>query len=154
MSSNLDTLSGTISQEGSLSGGLSSSGELSGGVQLPYTIADYEQLTNLPEVNDITLIGNKTSEDLNIVACKTSAEWAQLTTLQSVKGEIYIYSDAGEDADGNPAPKIKIGDGNAYVVDLPFVDADAHDIRITDAMIASWNDKVSVRVAGDQLIFY
>lgn len=113
---------------------------------------NYENLINLPEVNGETLIGDKSSEDLHIVAVKTSAEWAELTTLVSVKGEVYVYSDAGQDADGNPIPKVKIGDGFAYVVDLPF--AAATDLRITDEDITNWNNKVSIRVDDGILIFY
>ena len=33
-----------------------------------YTENDYEKLANLPSINGVTLIGNKTSEDLNIAA--------------------------------------------------------------------------------------
>lgn len=113
---------------------------------------NYENLINLPEVNGETLIGDKSSEDLHIVAVKTSAEWSELTTLQSRQGEIYVYSDGAEDAEGNPIPMIKIGDGNAYVVDLPF--STATDIRITDEDIQNWNNKVSVRADGETLIFY
>ena len=137
-----------------ISGTVNALGQISGGVTraaIAYE-KNYEILDNLPQVNDEELIGNKTSEDLHIVACKTSAEWAELITLQSRKGEVYVYSDAAEDENGEPLPMVKIGDGNAFVVDLPFVTA--VDFRITQEDIDNWNGKVSVRLEGENLIFY
>lgn len=137
-----------------ISGTVNALGQISGGVnraKIAYE-KDYELLDNKPQVNDEELIGNKTSEDLHIVACKTSAEWAELITLQSRKGEVYVYSDAAEDENGEPLPMVKIGDGNAFVVDLPFVTA--VDFRITQEDIDNWNGKVSVRLEGENLIFY
>ena len=147
-------MSDIIANKGSISGEIEKGKALHAGEVSRNTggTHNYENLINLPEVNGETLIGDKSSEDLHIVAVKTSAEWALLTTLQSKQGEIYVYSDGAEDTEGNPIPMIKIGDGNAYVVDLPF--ATATDIRITDEDIQNWNDKVSVRADGETLIFY
>ena len=142
-------------QYGQLIGGVVSSiGQIGGNVDRAATSYEknYEVLDNKPQINDEELIGNKTAEDLHIVACKSSAEWAELITLLSRKGEVYIYTDAAEDEDGNPLPMVKIGDGNAYVVDLPF--ATAIDFRITQDDIDNWNGKVSVRLDGENLIFY
>lgn len=113
---------------------------------------DYDKLKNHPLVNNIELKGNKTSEDLNIVAVKTTEEWSHVTGIVSKKGEIYVYSDYSQDAQGNNIPGFKIGDGNAYIVDLPF--ATLPDMRISPDDIARWNNKVSVRLEGDRLIFY
>lgn len=140
---NNQRLYGSVSPKGQISGGIAMS---TGGTD------DYNRLRNLPQVNDEEVIGNKSSEDLHIVSCHTTEEWAALTHIVSRKGEIYIYSDATEDAQGNPVPMVKIGDGNAYVVDLPF--SSAVDMRITQADIDNWNGKVSVRIEGDRLIFY
>lgn len=114
--------------------------------------SDYEKLKNLPSINDIVLKGNKNSEDLHIVAVKTTEEWQQITTIVSKKGEIYVYSDYMQDEQGNNIPGFKIGDGNAYIIDLPF--ATLPDLRISADDIANWNNKVSVRIEGDRLIFY
>ena len=137
-----------------ISGSVNALGQISGGVDRAAVSYEknYEILDNKPQVTDEELIGNKTSEDLHIVACKTSAEWAELITLQSRKGEVYIYTDAAEDDEGNPLPMVKIGDGNAFVVDLPFTTA--VDFRITQEDIDNWNGKVSVRLEGENLIFY
>jgi len=147
-------MSDIIANKGSISGEIEKGKALHAGEVARNTggTHNYENLINLPEVNGETLIGDKSSEDLHIVAVKTSAEWEELTTLQSRQGEIYVYSDGAEDTEGNPIPMIKIGDGNAYVVDLPF--ATATDIRITDEDIQNWNNKVSVRADGETLIFY
>lgn len=147
-------IDGSISSTGHLDGSVGGHGLLEGGVNAGGSgTSDYRNLIHKPIVNGETLVGEMDSEDLHIVACKTTAEWAELNTLQSIEGEIYIYSDGGgTDDQGHGIPKMKVGDGNAYVVDLPF--SDSTDSRITNEMIAAWNDKVSVRVAGDQLIFY
>lgn len=128
--------------------------QIGGGIDKAATSYEknYEILDNKPQINGVELIGDKDSEDLHIVSCHTTAEWAALTHIVSRQGEIYIYSDATEDAQGNPVPMVKIGDGNAYVVDLPF--SSAVDMRITQADIDNWNGKVSVRIEGDRLIFY
>lgn len=146
---------GKLVNENEISGSISPIGQIGGTLDkaaVSYE-KDYEKLINKPSVNGVELIRDKTSEDLHIVACKTSAEWAQLTSLVSMPGEIYVYSDGGgTDHQGKPIPKIKIGDGNAYVVDLPF--SASLDMRITDQDIANWNNKVAVRIEGDRLIFY
>ena len=159
-------MSDVIANRGSISGSIVSRGEVNGGEinnsgrslhggnvsRNAGGTYEYPVLRNKPQINGEELTGDKSSEELHIVACKTSAEWAELITLQSRVGEIYVYSDGGEDAEGNPIPAIKIGDGNAYVVDLPF--ATGVDMRITDEDIENWNNKVAVRIEGDRLIFY
>ena len=143
-------------QYGQIVGGFESTQKLSGDVvplkQIGGGVDKAAAAYHEAYINGVELIGNKTSDDLHIVACKTSAEWAALTTLVSMPGEVYVYSDGGTDAQGNPIPMIKVGDGNAYVVDLPFTTA--IDFRITQADIDNWNGKVSVRIEGDRLIFY
>ena len=56
-----------------------------------------------------------------LVQYDTTANWATKTTLVSKKGTIYVYSDH-DTVDGHYVPGIKIGDGLAFVVDLPFLD--------------------------------
>lgn len=140
--------------DGEVDGNIDPEIEITGDAEIPASVYehDYSKLDNKPTINDETVEGDLTSEDLHIVAVKTTAEWAELPQIQSRVGEIYIYSDHSTDGEGHNIPGIKIGDGNAYVVDLPF--ATGTDIRITDADIANWNGKVSVRVEGEKLIFY
>ena len=78
----------------------------------------------------------------------TKANWDKQTTLVSQANTFYIYSDAYQDSQGNDVPGVKIGDGNAYVVDLPFIgklyDEHLADTvkHITAAERAAWNNKV------------
>ena len=48
----------------------------------------------------------------------TTTNWAAAVNFKPLKGEIVIYSDAGE----NSTPRFKIGDGETLVSALPFVD--------------------------------
>ena len=145
---------GDFANKNKLSGSVVPLGQIGGNIDRAAVAYEknYRILDNKPSINGEELLDNKTSEDLHIVACKTTAEWEQLTTLVSVLGEVYVYTDGGEDPEGNPIPKIKIGDGLAYVVDLPFIAGT--DLQITQADIDNWNNKVAVRADGENLIFY
>ena len=54
----------------------------------------------------------------------TSEFWKSQTTYIPRKGEIVIYTDYGQDEKGNNIPNFKVGDGNAYVMDLHFAGCD------------------------------
>lgn len=63
------TISGSLSTTGTLAGGISSPPTLSGGLTLPTMIeraSDYEELQNLPQIEGVTLIGNKTFTQLHM----------------------------------------------------------------------------------------
>lgn len=159
-------MSDIIANKGSISGQVDSVGEISGGIvtrsggvasgevsRNTGGTHDYEQLNNLPYLNGEEIIGHKDLEDYKIVVCKTTDEWALLTDLVSDKGTVYVYTDYKPiGTSGDYQPGIKIGDGLAYVVDLPFVTAE--DARITAEDIERWNNKVAVRADGENLIFY
>ena len=106
----------------------------------------------------------------------TTAHWDAATTFIPLKGEVIVYSDYATETVGGQTVKIpnfKVGDGLAYVVDLPFVGDDlretltAHLIdtsaHITAAERAFWNTKVrcyigtetqgGTRVENGELIF-
>lgn len=58
-----------------------------------------------------------------VVYCNTKEYWSKQTTFVPPKGAIVIYSDystVGEDRNEKDVPNFKVGDGNAFVVDLPF----------------------------------
>ena len=90
----------------------------------------------------------------------TTANWNAQTTLVSEANTIYIYTDHGTSSEGYDIAGIKVGDGLAYVVDLPFIDeavtehiADSN-IHVTPAEKAFWNNKVRCYFTGEeQLIF-
>lgn len=73
----------------------------------------------------------------------STATWNSKPKTLSKAGFIYIYSDY---RDGKPA--IKIGDGKAYLIDLPFIDDDFVEhinnnvIHITQEERDNWNNKV------------
>lgn len=58
----------------------------------------------------------------------TTENWNQKKDFIPMRGEIIIYTDYGhmDDGFGNiiNVPGIKIGDGNAYLIDMPFVGDD------------------------------
>lgn len=90
----------------------------------------------------------------------TTAEWNAQSQLQSETGKVYVYTDHRIDSQGNRIAGIKMGDGNAYLIDLPFQDEAIYEhiedstIHITAAERAFWNDKVRCYYSsGDNLIF-
>lgn len=86
----------------------------------------------------------------NIVA-KTKAEWATESALISQHGWVYIYTDYRQEGDYN-IPAIKIGDGHAYVIDLPFFTT-----GVTEADRSRWDNKVSAKISSsdnENLVLY
>lgn len=106
----------------------------------------------------------------------TTENWNNAVGFIPLKGEIIIYSDYdSEEVDGKTVyiPNMKIGDGKAYCIDLPFIptsDKDAlmahiqnTDVHTTAQEKEFWNNKVrcyvetveqdGTLVDGDNLIF-
>ena len=93
------------------------------------------------------------------VISKTTAEWNAQPTTVSKKNYLYVYTDHQTKVDESGKtiyiPGIKIGDGLAYVIDLPFIDvlysehiADA-SIHVTEAEKEFWNNKVAAYYVVD-----
>lgn len=87
----------------------------------------------------------------------TTAYWNSRRDFIPENGEPIIYSDyAHETIDGQEVdiPNIKIGDGLAYLIDLPFIEDDLRKIvdehisddiiHITEQERLFWNNKVRV----------
>lgn len=147
---------------GSLKGSLNS-GSLSGDISVPLQSAttDYNALLNKPSINGVELSGNKTSQDLFIVSENTTSGWNSMPSYIPKRGEICIYTDYAtiQDDMGNDivCPGIKVGDGNAYLIDMPFVGAEIryeilqrlklHEenttVHITQAEREFWNNKLN-----------
>lgn len=85
----------------------------------------------------------------------TTAHWNAATTFIPLKGEVIVYSDyATETVNGVlvDIPNFKVGDGLAYVPDLPFVGDDLRETlsahllntaaHITPEERIFWNSKV------------
>ena len=101
----------------------------------------------------------------------TTENWNSKLSYIPLRGDVIIYSDNGQITDqyGETinVPGVKIGDGNAYLIDLPFVGADiryqiltelrTHTnnamIHITDAERQFWNNKLNCTVNNCNLIF-
>lgn len=116
--------------------------------------------------SDEHLVSVQTLQDyLNIhldqqVLFNTTAGWNAQTSLVSDANTLYVYTDHTTDSNNNNVAGIKAGDGLAYVVDLPFIDAVATEhiadntIHITSAERTAWNNKVRCYYAGtENLVF-
>ncbi len=86
----------------------------------------------------------------------TTENWNAQNTLVSDEGSYYVYSDYCT-VDGITYPNIKVGDGKAYVVDLPFVAVNQAElaahvnnnvIHITATERNFWNNKVTSYVSA------
>lgn len=87
------------------------------------------------------------------IISNTTEAWNSNPRLTSVKDIIYVYTDY-KIVNGQPIPGIKVGDGLAFVVDLPFVSTGPD---ITQEQIDFWNDKCSVMIDPEDpehAIFY
>jgi hypothetical protein len=62
-------------------------------------------------------------QGLDSIRVDTTASWSTQTSYVPPKGQLIIYLD-GNTVDDVTYPKFKVGDGNAYVVDLPFTEGD------------------------------
>lgn len=81
----------------------------------------------------------------------TTENWNRQSNLISKKGSFYIYTDYYK-KDNLDIPGLKIGDGKAYLIDLPFINPDlssynSHiankDIHTSAAEKAVWNNKIT-----------
>ena len=84
----------------------------------------------------------------SIARSGTTAYWTENMMFVPRRGEIIIYTDHGtiEDEFGNTinVPGIKIGDGAAYVVDLPFAGDDVRYQILTELRLHSGNTQIHV----------
>lgn len=132
--------------------------ELTSATPIVAGTSNYERLKNLPQINGVTLIGNKTPADLHLVSENTSAGWDAEKLYVPKAGEICVFSDTG---------KIKIGDGVVPVVDLPYISQSDYDavmdelhehtqnyqIHVSPEDRERWNNKLNYEIVGGELIF-
>lgn len=89
------------------------------------------------------------------MAAKTKAQWDSDPTLMSKEGYVYIYLDAYHDDEGNALAAIKVGDGQAYIIDLPYIDEELYEhihdsaIHVNEGEREFWNNKVRCFVSQD-----
>lgn len=132
---------------------------------------NYNNLRNKPSISGVILQGNLTLQDLNgaPVYFDTTNNWNTYSGLISEKNAVYVYTDYKQVSIGNNVkliPGIKIGDGSAYLIDLPFItDSNTQTIanHIADTQIHTnsvekgyWNNKVTCNIDqedSENLIF-
>lgn len=101
----------------------------------------------------------------------TTENWNTKTEFVPMRGEIIIYTDHATIKDDFGidinVPGVKIGDGNAYLIDLPFVGDEVryqllmelrrHEenpvIHVTQGDRDFWNAKLNYIIDGKTLVF-
>lgn len=81
----------------------------------------------------------------------TTEHWNSQPGLVGKKSHIYVYSDFAEtEIDGEivSVPNIKIGDGNAFLIDNPFITASVEDLMKMHI------DDSSVHISADERDFW
>ena len=105
--------------------------------------------------------------DRTAIHYDTTEAWNSMTPYVGLEGHIYIYSDytTRDNGDGTTTtiPALKVGDGQTYLIDLPFTfvgDAQAFVNHMAEASIHvstsdrnSWDAKVIPHVSDDVLYF-
>jgi hypothetical protein len=92
----------------------------------------------------------------------TTEHWNAARTFIPLRGEIIIYTDHGQIDDGYGnminVPGIKIGDGSAYLIDLPFVGAEERYVILQELRqhTSDWSIHVSTedRMRWDNKLNY
>lgn len=83
------------------------------------------------------------------VYIRTTQEWNQNPNFIGQPGVLYVYSDyiektishQGEPLKTQLIPGIKVGDGQAYLIDAPFIND--RNFYISDSDRAKWDNKIS-----------
>lgn len=127
---------------------------------------DYSTLRHKPKINSVTIDGNVSLAELGLrgIYYDTKENWDAQPSLVSEEGAVYIYSNYQTiyDEVGNPTfiAGLKIGDGSAYLIDMPFVTEamtgallehiSNTDVHVTAAEKEFWNNKVSSYIDAQQ----
>lgn len=81
------------------------------------------------------------------VQFNTTAGWNGDAALVAEENTLYVYTDHRQDGNGRNVPGFKVGDGNSYLIDMPFSDdlftshINDTNIHITSAERTFWNNK-------------
>lgn len=105
-----------------------------------------------------SFISNNTSDNIKI---NTTAAWDSDISYIPPNGMLIIYSD-GTIKDGVSYPRFKVGDGNAYLIDLPFVSGDLENeisshigdlsIHVSTDEKKKWNSHVSASYGDNETL--
>ena len=131
-------------------------------------VNDYAELLNKPSINGTTLVGDVALSSLGLLAGQqlSTADWSVRTDYIPSAGEICIYTDyktiTDEQGNTKNVAGIKVGDGLAYVVDLPFVTSEVEStltehindtIRHVNSLErATWNSKLGIAGVDDETL--
>lgn len=93
---------------------------------------------------------------------QTTEQWNSTPSTISEAGALYIWADYKQNEQGEDIPGIKVGDGKAYIIDLPFID-DIYAQHIANEIIHvtqedrdRWDNKVTCFIStldNENLIF-
>lgn len=137
---------------------------------MAYQVEDLTRLKHLLELGErILTITDAHNERITAlenaeggILFGTTAEWQAKPTFIPAAGTIVIYTDYANLNDKD-VPNFKVGDGNAYLVDLPFSQDDLRAVvaahiadntrHLTPEDRTKIEDSVSVEVSGNNLIF-
>ena len=100
------------------------------------------------------------------ILMNTTEYWSSRTDFIPGRGTLVVYTDRFRTEDGQDIPGLKIGDGDAYLVDLPFAGGDMDPVlarqleehladsaaHVSTADRARWNSKLNCGVDGTTLI--
>lgn len=100
--------------------------------------------------NDLATKAN-INPDVATIEFHTTEEWKAFNSTISTKNKFYIYTDHRENS-----PGVKVGDGTAYVGDLPFIDTQL-DVHMADTVSHitaeernKWNTAITIRNDPDE----
>lgn len=130
------------------------------GSVIEVTTSDHNELIHrdLPDQHPISAITGlqEALDNVSTVEYDTTDNWRERLTYIPPRGTIVAYSDYAT-KDGVDIPNFKVGDGLAYLVDLPFVGDDLRDlinehiqnatIHLSAADRAKWDNKVSCTIS-------
>ena len=102
----------------------------------------------------VATFGNITYDGSAKIYYGTTAYWNSRPYLKSIEGAIYIYSDYSHDEQGRDIPGLKVGDGNAYLIDIPFIGSSAYMDNIICDTVEGWASKPSYQTAEGFLYVY
>lgn len=137
--------------------------EISMAVDGTFRPSDYDRLTNKPQINEVELSGDMDNAGLRIVLSDTRSAWNDNVWFIPKAGQIVLYTDYY----GTDKPAVKIGDGSAFLIDLPVVGeglaeqvsaalgihAADMNLHVSDAKRAFWDNKLNYEVSGEELKF-
>ena len=80
----------------------------------------------------------------------TTEYWDSIPSLQSLQGAFYIYTDyktVEVEGQTKVIPGVKIGDGDAYVIDLPFItDTESQQIEVIARTLESLTTTINTHI--------